>query len=86
MYRINIGNALVLGLPADLHLKGSEINTALALFYVPYIVFEIPSNIFFKRFKPHVWCKPNECINALIRSFWLMTSTSIRMCDRLWNS
>lgn len=54
---INIGNALTLGLPTDLKLKGNQVNVALALFYVPYVIFEIPSNILLKRFKPHVWRK-----------------------------
>ena len=34
---------------------GDQYNTALTIFFVPYIVFEIPSNILLKRFKPHVW-------------------------------
>ncbi|KAI9881439.1 MAG: hypothetical protein M1830_000001, partial [Pleopsidium flavum] len=53
--RINIGNALTLGLPTELKLKSYQVNVALALFYVPYVIFEIPSNILLKRFKPHVW-------------------------------
>ncbi len=36
---------------------GTKYNTALAIFFVPYILLEIPSNILLKRFKPHVWCK-----------------------------
>ncbi|MCJ1458226.1 hypothetical protein MMC28_008597 [Mycoblastus sanguinarius] len=53
--RINIGNAITLGLPKELHLKGNQTNAALAIFYVPYIIVEIPSNILLKRFKPHIW-------------------------------
>ena len=53
--RVNISNALTLGLQKDLKLKGIEANTALALFYVPYVVFEIPSNYLLKKFKPRVW-------------------------------
>ncbi len=36
-------------------MKGIQYNTALTIFFVPYIVFEIPSNILLKKFKPHVW-------------------------------
>ncbi|KAG2016849.1 hypothetical protein GB937_006051 [Aspergillus fischeri] len=54
--RINIGNAAILGLKEDLHIQtGTEYNTALTIFFVPYIVFEIPSNILLKKLKPHVW-------------------------------
>lgn len=53
---MNIGNALTLGLPADLELVGNQANIALTIFYVPYIIFEIPSNLVLKRFKPHRWC------------------------------
>ena len=60
--RVNIGNALTLGLPHDLHLKGNESNVALTIFFVPYVVFEVPSNILLRRFKPHVWL--SVCILA----------------------
>lgn len=53
--RINISNALTLGLQKRLNLHSNEVNTALAIFYAPYIFFEIPSNLLLKRFKPHVW-------------------------------
>ncbi|GIJ90279.1 hypothetical protein Asppvi_009233 [Aspergillus pseudoviridinutans] len=54
--RINIGNAVVLGLKEDLHIQtGTKYNTALTIFFVPYIIFEIPSNILLKKLKPHVW-------------------------------
>lgn len=52
---VNIGNALTLRLPEDLHLKGDQRNVALTIFFVPYVLFEIPSNILMKRSKPHIW-------------------------------
>jgi hypothetical protein len=39
----------------ELGLEGHEYNNALVIFFAPYIVFEIPSNILLKKFKPHVW-------------------------------
>jgi MFS family permease len=42
-------------MPAELGLTGQQPNIALAIFFVPYIVFEIPSNILMKRLSPHVW-------------------------------
>ena len=53
--RTNIANASVFGLQNDLKLTGSQYNTALTMFFVPYIAFEIPSNIILKRLKPHIW-------------------------------
>ena len=53
--RTNIGNASIFNLREDLGLGGLEYNTALVIFFVPYILFEIPSNIILKKLKPHVW-------------------------------
>lgn len=44
-----------MSMPQELGLSGQQPNVALAVFFVPYIIFEIPSNIFMKRFTPHVW-------------------------------
>ncbi|KAF7194514.1 putative transporter C11D3.18C [Pseudocercospora fuligena] len=49
--RTNIGNAKIDGLVEDLDLKGLKYNTALAIFYVPYIVVDVPSNLVLKYFK-----------------------------------
>jgi len=54
---VNISNAAILGLKSDLNLEtGTKYNTALTIFFVPYIIVEIPSNILLKKLKPHVWC------------------------------
>ncbi|KAF9452888.1 MFS general substrate transporter [Macrolepiota fuliginosa MF-IS2] len=53
--RTNVGNAKILGLTTDLHVSPSEYNTALALYFVAYVVFEVPANISLKRFNPQVW-------------------------------
>lgn len=58
--RVNISNAALYGLDKDLGLVSTDFNTALVIFFVPYIVFEIPSNILLKKFKPHVWRKINR--------------------------
>ncbi|KAF2864011.1 MFS general substrate transporter [Piedraia hortae CBS 480.64] len=57
--RVNIGNANVYGLAKDLKLKGHEYNVALVVFFVPYILFEIPSNVLLKHFKPRLWLSFN---------------------------
>ncbi|TBU32911.1 MFS general substrate transporter [Dichomitus squalens] len=53
--RTNIGNARIAGLERDTHLQGNEFNTALAIFYVSYIIVELPSNWVLKKFKPSRW-------------------------------
>ncbi|EAS30499.1 MFS transporter [Coccidioides immitis RS] len=54
--RVNISNAVIFGLREDLNIvSGTQYNTALTIFFVPYILFEIPSNILLKKLRPHVW-------------------------------
>ncbi|CAD6586114.1 MAG: hypothetical protein ASARMPREDX12_002272 [Alectoria sarmentosa] len=53
--RVNIGNAVIYGLEKDLKLTGTQYNTALTVFFVPYVLFEIPSNVLLRRLRPHVW-------------------------------
>jgi len=42
---VQIGNAKVAGLETDLDLKSGEFNIALSIFYVGYVIGEIPSNV-----------------------------------------
>jgi len=39
----------------DLHLTGSQYNIALTIFFVPYIICEIPCNIILKLTRPSIW-------------------------------
>ncbi|OCL11192.1 MFS general substrate transporter [Glonium stellatum] len=48
--RSNIGNARIDGLATDLNLGADKFNIALAVFYVPYICYDIPSNLVLKYF------------------------------------
>ncbi|KAJ6096957.1 hypothetical protein N7486_007703 [Penicillium sp. IBT 16267x] len=38
-----------------LHMTSHQISTALALFYIGYVVFDLPSNLVMTRLSPHVW-------------------------------
>ncbi|KAI4720709.1 MFS general substrate transporter [Aureobasidium sp. EXF-10727] len=49
--RSNIGNAKIDGLVTDLKLTGNTFNVALAVFYVPYILVDVPSNLVLKYFQ-----------------------------------
>ncbi|KAG8735205.1 hypothetical protein FRC12_018179 [Ceratobasidium sp. 428] len=53
--RANIGNAKLDGLTTDVHVIGANYNTALALYFVGYVLWEVPANIVLKRFNPKVW-------------------------------
>ncbi|KAK6397494.1 hypothetical protein LTR65_006471 [Meristemomyces frigidus] len=53
--RTNIGNARIQGMTKDLKMEGNDYNIALFIFFIPYILFEVPSNILIKRMKPSTW-------------------------------
>jgi hypothetical protein len=53
--RINIGNARIMGLEKDLHMKCNDFNIALFVFFVPYILFEVLSNLLMKKIRPSIW-------------------------------
>jgi len=56
MCRVNISNANIFGLSTELDLvRNNRYNVALVIFFVPYILGEIPSNIILKKLRPHVW-------------------------------
>jgi len=50
--RANIGNARIDGLATQLKLDGTKFNIALAIFYVPYICVDVPSNLILKKMRP----------------------------------
>jgi len=53
--RTNIGNAKIQGLTEDLNMKATDYNIALFVFFIPYILFEVPSNIILKKLAPSTW-------------------------------
>ncbi|KAJ4984231.1 high-affinity nicotinic acid transporter [Stagonosporopsis vannaccii] len=48
--RANIGNAKIEGLEASLNMTGTDYNVALMMFFIPYVLFEVPSNILLAKF------------------------------------
>lgn len=65
--RANIGNAKIEGMDKDLKLTGLQYNIALSLFFIPYILFEIPSNILLKKFK-----RPSVYLGTLVTSWGII--------------
>ncbi|PGH15060.1 hypothetical protein AJ80_05685 [Polytolypa hystricis UAMH7299] len=53
--RGNIGNAKIAGMNDDLNLQGMQYNIALIVFFIPYTLFEVPSNIVLKLLRPSIW-------------------------------
>lgn len=69
--RGNIGNAKIEGLTEDLGLTGVQYNIALAVFFIPYLLLAVPSNILLKKTK-----RPSIYIGCLIL-LWGITMTSM---------
>ncbi|KAJ9102006.1 hypothetical protein QFC19_004931 [Naganishia cerealis] len=65
--RANIGNARLAGLEKDLKLKGFDYNVLLSIFYVSYIAFEIPANLFTK------WLGPGKAIPLYTITFGVLS-------------
>jgi len=66
--RINIGNARVQGLGAELDLNtGVRFNWALSIFYIVYLLVEVPSNIILK------WIGPRFYLPLLVVGFGIVS-------------
>ncbi|OJD34607.1 mfs transporter [Diplodia corticola] len=59
--RSNVGLAQTMNsdvghdLASQMHLTAKEVSTGLALFYVCYVIFDLPSNLIMSRLSPHIW-------------------------------
>ncbi|CAF3088296.1 unnamed protein product [Rotaria socialis] len=53
--RVNIGQAKLDGLTVSLNLSSTQYNTCLSVFFITYVIFEIPSNLILKRLRPSRW-------------------------------
>ncbi|KAJ8130992.1 hypothetical protein O1611_g2635 [Lasiodiplodia mahajangana] len=74
--RANIGNARLAGFETDLGLKGYDYNTVLSIFYISYIVFEIPSNLACK------WIGPGWFLPAISLGFGISSLGTAFVQDR----
>ncbi|KAH7122798.1 major facilitator superfamily domain-containing protein [Dendryphion nanum] len=59
--RANIGNARLAGFERDLGMSGYDYNQVLSIFYISYIIFEIPSNVACKLLGPG-WFLPGTTL------------------------
>ncbi|UNI24979.1 hypothetical protein JDV02_010692 [Purpureocillium takamizusanense] len=53
--RSNIGNAKIQGMEKSLNMKGQDYAIALFVFFITYILCEVPSNLILKRMAPSTW-------------------------------
>ncbi|KAL6850596.1 hypothetical protein ACO1O0_007720 [Amphichorda felina] len=53
--RSNVGNARIEGLLDDTNMTGNQYLNGLTLYFVGYVLFEIPCNIILKRTTPRLW-------------------------------
>ncbi|KAJ4341103.1 hypothetical protein N0V95_007323 [Ascochyta clinopodiicola] len=73
--RSNIGNANIAGLSTDLHLVGTQYNVALLIFYIPYIIADVPSNWLVKRFRAGVYLPTLITMWGLVCTFMGFTKS-----------
>jgi len=64
--RANIGNARIQGMATDLKLEGIKFNMALSIFYIVYLLVEVPSNIILKKVGPRYYLPLLVCGFGLI--------------------
>ncbi|KAL0934876.1 major facilitator superfamily protein [Colletotrichum truncatum] len=53
--RSNIGNARIQGMAKDINIEGLRFNWVLSIFYIVYLLVEVPSNIVLKRIGPRYY-------------------------------
>ncbi|EXJ53955.1 hypothetical protein A1O7_09292 [Cladophialophora yegresii CBS 114405] len=53
--RSNVGNARIEGLTTDIHMSGDEYLTGLTLYFIGYVLFEVPCNLVLKVWTPKLW-------------------------------
>jgi hypothetical protein len=55
--RTNIANARIAGLEKGLNMPSKGYNTALWIFYIPFVIAEVPSNMIMSlpKIKPNIW-------------------------------
>ncbi|EFW17244.1 hypothetical protein D8B26_003972 [Coccidioides posadasii str. Silveira] len=72
--RSNIGNARLQGLEKDLNLSPQQYAWCLTIFFFPYALFEVPSNIMLKLLRPSIWL-------TIIVFGWGIVMTVMGLCQ-----
>jgi sugar phosphate permease len=71
--RANIGNAKIEGLEDSLNMNDTDYNVAVAVFFVPYVLCEVPSNLLLAKFS-----RPSYYMGTLVTCWGVvMTCTGV---------
>ncbi|KAJ5602033.1 hypothetical protein N7510_011567 [Penicillium lagena] len=71
--RANIGNAKTGGLADDFNLTSNQYSVILLLFFVSYVIFEIPSNMVIARVRPSLYLCGLALVWGVVASFMSLT-------------
>ena len=63
------GNAKIEGLEKSLGMTGSDYNVAVAFFFIPYILCEVPSNMILAKFK-----RPSHYVGIIVVSWGILVT------------
>lgn len=92
--RINISNARIAGLQDDLGMSDTMWSTAISMFYVGYLIGQLPGNLWLARVRPSILL-PSMMVSASSRfclrvvanliQAWLERLHDLRACLHLWS-
>ncbi|OJJ45515.1 hypothetical protein ASPZODRAFT_134195 [Penicilliopsis zonata CBS 506.65] len=64
--RTNVGNAKIIGLESTIHITDHQYDIGLMVFYLTYVLSELPSNLILKKASPRLWLSFLTCIWGII--------------------
>ncbi|KAL0257655.1 hypothetical protein SLS55_006818 [Diplodia seriata] len=71
--KTNIGNAKIEGLLSSLGMDGTQYNIALSIFFIPYVLAEVPSNMILEKFQ-----RPSRYLGSIVFAWGvIMTCTGV---------
>ncbi|KIK95819.1 hypothetical protein PAXRUDRAFT_826631 [Paxillus rubicundulus Ve08.2h10] len=85
MDRGNIGNAKLDGLVTQLDLTGNKFNIALTVFFIPFSLFEFPSNLVIQVIRPSRWLPASTVLWGIVMTLMGFVKTypqlvGVRVC------
>lgn len=70
-----MGNARLEGLTTDVHMTGDQYLTGLTLYFIGYVLFEVPCNIILKRTSPQSWLPTLTLVWGIIATLMGVTQS-----------
>ena len=74
-FRFAVGNARTLGMQTDLKVNNSQWNLCLTIFFFPYAILEVPSNMALKILRPSRW------LSVLVVAWGIVTTLTSLVQD-----